>query len=100
MQVNLRFKYDLTPAMVDDMLAAMRAGTFDVKPLPHSDVVSEAERRILKLVARKLAKKPEKGQPEPVFNDGLVILDAARERMKQLAMADRKRAAGADARAR
>ena len=33
MQVNLRFKYDLTPAMVDDMLAAMRAGTFDVKPM-------------------------------------------------------------------
>lgn len=32
MQVNLRFKYDLTPQMVDDMLAAMRAGTYDVKP--------------------------------------------------------------------
>ena len=27
MQVNLRFEYDLTPQMVDDMLAAMRAGT-------------------------------------------------------------------------
>jgi NADH-quinone oxidoreductase subunit E len=33
MQINLRFKYDLTPAMIDDMLAAMRAGTFDVKPM-------------------------------------------------------------------
>ena len=30
MQVNLRFKYDLTPQMIDDMLAAMRAGTYDV----------------------------------------------------------------------
>jgi NADH-quinone oxidoreductase subunit E len=36
MQVNLRFKYDLTPAMIDDMLAAMRAGTYDVKPLPQT----------------------------------------------------------------
>jgi NADH-quinone oxidoreductase subunit E len=32
MQVNLRFKYDLTPQMVDDMLAAIRAGSFDVAP--------------------------------------------------------------------
>lgn len=36
MQINLRFKYDLTPVMIDDMLAAMRAGTFDVKPLPQT----------------------------------------------------------------
>jgi len=33
MQINLRFKYDLTPAMIDDMLAAMRAGNFDIPPL-------------------------------------------------------------------
>ena len=72
----------------------------DVKPLPHSDVVSEAERRILKLVARKLAKKPEKGEPPLVFNDGLVVLDAGQERMKQLARGDRARTAGEDARAR
>jgi NADH-quinone oxidoreductase E subunit len=36
MQVNLRFKYDLTPAMIDDMLAAIRGGTFDVQPLPQT----------------------------------------------------------------
>jgi NADH-quinone oxidoreductase subunit E len=36
MQVNLRFKYDLTPKMVDDMLAAMRAGSYDVKPRPQT----------------------------------------------------------------
>ena len=30
MQVNLDFVYDLTPKMIDDMLAAMRAGTYDV----------------------------------------------------------------------
>jgi NADH-quinone oxidoreductase subunit E len=33
MQVNLEFVYDLTPAMIDDMLAGMRAGTYAVKPL-------------------------------------------------------------------
>jgi NADH-quinone oxidoreductase subunit E len=36
MQINLRFKYDLTKPMIDDMLAAMKAGTFDVKPLPQT----------------------------------------------------------------
>jgi NADH-quinone oxidoreductase subunit E len=33
MQINLRFRYDLTPAMIDDMLAAMRGGSFDVAPM-------------------------------------------------------------------
>jgi NADH-quinone oxidoreductase subunit E len=33
MQVNLEFFFDLTKANVDDMLAAMRGGTFPVKPL-------------------------------------------------------------------
>ena len=36
MQINLRFKYDLTPQMIDDMLAAMRGGDFNVKPLPQT----------------------------------------------------------------
>jgi len=36
MQVNLRFKYDLTPKMVDDMLFAIRAGTYDVKARPQT----------------------------------------------------------------
>jgi len=33
MQVNLEFLYDLTPAMIDEMIAAMRGGTFNVKPM-------------------------------------------------------------------
>jgi NADH-quinone oxidoreductase E subunit len=33
MQVNLDFVYDLTPKMVDDMLAAIRGGTYDVPPM-------------------------------------------------------------------
>ena len=37
MQVNLEFVYDLTPEMIDEMLAAMRAGTYAVKPLAQTD---------------------------------------------------------------
>jgi NADH-quinone oxidoreductase subunit E len=33
MQVNLEFVYRLTPAMIDDMIAGMRAGTYPVKPI-------------------------------------------------------------------
>ena len=33
MQINLEFKYDLTPQMIDDMLVAMKAGSYDVRPL-------------------------------------------------------------------
>lgn len=36
MQVNLEFVYDLTPSMIDDMIAAMRAGSYPVKPLVQS----------------------------------------------------------------
>lgn len=36
MQVNLEFKYDLTDASIDDMLAQMRAGTYDVAPAPQT----------------------------------------------------------------
>ena len=33
MQVNLEFVYSLTPQMIDEMIDAMRAGTYPVKPL-------------------------------------------------------------------
>ncbi len=36
MQINLEFKYELTKAKVDEMLAQMRAGTFDIAPLVQS----------------------------------------------------------------
>jgi len=37
MQVNLEFVYSLTPKMIDAMLAAIRAGSYDVKPMPQTD---------------------------------------------------------------
>lgn len=33
MQVNLEFVYDLTPQMIDEMIDAMRAGAYGVKPM-------------------------------------------------------------------
>jgi len=36
MQVNWRFKYDLGPQDVDDLLAALRGGAGDVAPLPQT----------------------------------------------------------------
>jgi NADH-quinone oxidoreductase E subunit len=36
MQVNLEFLYDLTPQAIDEMIEAMRAGTFEVVPLPQT----------------------------------------------------------------
>jgi NADH-quinone oxidoreductase subunit E len=40
MQVNLEFVYSLTPQAIDDMLAAMRAGTYDVSPMPQTEMPS------------------------------------------------------------
>jgi NADH-quinone oxidoreductase subunit E len=37
MQVNLDFVYSLTPQMVDDMLAAMRAGTYSTAPMAQTE---------------------------------------------------------------
>lgn len=37
MQVNLDFVYDLTPAMIDEMLEAMRAGTYPVPPMAQTE---------------------------------------------------------------
>jgi NADH-quinone oxidoreductase E subunit len=37
MQVNLEFVYDLTPSAIDDMIAAMRNGTYNVKPLAQTE---------------------------------------------------------------
>ncbi|HKU81519.1 MAG TPA: NAD(P)H-dependent oxidoreductase subunit E [Candidatus Tumulicola sp.] len=37
MQVNLEFVYDLTPAAIDEMLEAMRAGAYPIRPLPQTD---------------------------------------------------------------
>ena len=37
MQVNLEFVYSLTPAMIDDMIAAMRGGTYPVAPMAQTE---------------------------------------------------------------
>ncbi len=37
MQVNLEFVYDLEPRMIDEMIAAMRAGTYPVAPMAQTE---------------------------------------------------------------
>ncbi len=37
MQVNLEYVYDLTPQMIDELLAAIRAGTYGVAPMAQTD---------------------------------------------------------------
>jgi len=37
MQVNLEFVYDLTPQMIDEMIAAMRAGAYPVAPMAQTE---------------------------------------------------------------
>jgi hypothetical protein len=37
MQVNLEFVYDLTPQMIDEMIDAMRAGTYAVPPMTQTE---------------------------------------------------------------
>ena len=37
MQVNLEFVYSLTPQMIDDMIVAMRAGTYTIAPMLQTD---------------------------------------------------------------
>jgi NADH:ubiquinone oxidoreductase subunit E len=37
MQVNLEFVYSLTPAIIDQMIAAMRAGTYATAPMAQTD---------------------------------------------------------------
>ncbi|MBV8155128.1 MAG: NAD(P)H-dependent oxidoreductase subunit E [Candidatus Eremiobacteraeota bacterium] len=37
MQVNLEFVYDLTPQKIDEMLAAMRAGTYATSPMAQTE---------------------------------------------------------------
>ena len=37
MEVNLEFVYDLTPAKIDEMLEAMRAGTYSVAPMAQTE---------------------------------------------------------------
>jgi NADH-quinone oxidoreductase subunit E len=36
MQVNLDFVYNLTPQMIDEMIEAMRAGTYAIAPMPQT----------------------------------------------------------------
>lgn len=81
MQVNLNFVYDLTPAMIDDMLAAMRAGTYAVPPLAQTRVPerSWSERQDSEVsMGGKSAGAQEQSDPNNpggLDRDGIIMLD-------------------------
>lgn len=81
MQVNLNFVYDLTPQMIDEMLAAMRAGKYGVAPLQQT----QAPERSWTLRQDSQVSDGEKsagaqGQSDPnnpggLDRDGIIMLD-------------------------
>ena len=81
MQVNLEFVYDLTPQMIDEMLDAMRAGTYPVPAMAQTD----APQRTWKVVQDTQVSQGGKSigavdQPNPnngggVDKDGVIMLD-------------------------
>ncbi len=81
MQVNLNFVYDLTPQMIDDMLAAIRAGTYAVAPLAQTRAPerSWSERQDSEVsTGGKSAgaqDQPEPNNPGGLDRDGIIMLD-------------------------
>ena len=81
MQVNLEFVYDLTPAVIDEMIAAMRAGTYAVAPMPQT----QAPPRTWTVLQDSQVSNGGKsagalGQPSPnnaggLDKDGVIMLD-------------------------
>ena len=81
MQVNLEFVYDLTPQMVDEMLDAMRAGTYPVAPMAQT----QAPERTWKVIQDTQVSHGGKSrgaldQPNPnngggIDKDGVIMID-------------------------
>lgn len=81
MQVNLDFVYDLTPQMIDEMLDAMRAGTYPVPPMAQTDAPERTWKVLQDTQVSHGGKSPGAlGQPNPnngsgVDKDGVIMID-------------------------
>ncbi|HET9393206.1 MAG TPA: NAD(P)H-dependent oxidoreductase subunit E [Candidatus Rubrimentiphilum sp.] len=81
MQVNLNFVYDLTPQMIDDMLAAMRAGKYNVAALQQTQTPERSwTLRQDAQVSDGEKSAGAQGQPDPnnpggLDRDGIIMLD-------------------------
>jgi NADH-quinone oxidoreductase E subunit len=81
MQVNLEFVYDLTPQMIDQMLDAIRAGTFEVPPMPQTQEPGPTWSVLQDLQVAQGGKSPGAvGQTNPnnaggLDKDGVIMLD-------------------------
>ncbi len=81
MQVNLEFVYDLTPAQIDGMIAAMQAGTYDVAPLPQTQTPGRTW-QVLQDAQVSMGAKSAGAVDQPLPNnaggldkDGVIMLD-------------------------
>ena len=81
MQVNLEFVYDLTPQMIDDMIAAMRGGTYPVAAMTQTQTPGPTwSVRQDSQVALGEKSPGAVGQPDPdnaggLDKDGIIMLD-------------------------
>ena len=102
MQVNLEFVYDLTPAMIDEMLSTMRAGTF---PVPAMAQTAQPE-RTWKMVQDLQVSHGGKSigavdQPNPnngsgVDRDGVIVIDRILAQQPRFEGRTRERLANVD----
>jgi NADH-quinone oxidoreductase E subunit len=81
MQVNLEFVYDLTPATIDEMIAAMRAGTYPVAPMAQTETPGPTWTLLQDAQVSQGFKSPGAlDQPAPnnaggLDKDGIIMLD-------------------------
>ncbi len=81
MQVNLDFVYDLTPRMIDEMLDAMRAGTYSTGPMAQTDAPSRTWKVLQDTQVSQGGKSAGAiDQPNPnngagIDKDGVIVID-------------------------
>lgn len=81
MQVNLEFLYDVTPAMIDEMLEAMRSGSFAIAPMKQTQMPGKTWSVVQDDQVARGDKSPGAvGQPSPnnaggLDRDGIIMLD-------------------------
>ena len=81
MQVNLEFVHDLTPAQIDAMIDAMRAGTYEVAPMAQTAVPESTWLTLQDAQVSMGGKSPgARNQPSPnnaggLDKDGVIMVD-------------------------
>lgn len=81
MQVNLEFVYDLTPPMIDEMIAAMRAGAYPVQPMAQTEApgrtwtVKQDGQVSMGVKSAGALDQPDPNNAGGLDKDGIIMLD-------------------------